>query len=110
MNFDTRDPKAVLTLTYGCVEGLPCTLPAAELYNAQKKSVIHVTPNVAPNGDAVVIDVGSSILFVCTVLIMLLLLSTCYNFRLQMQLKRVDAMNGVVTTMMEVLVVMIEMR
>lgn len=94
MNFDTRDPKAMLTLNHACVEGLPCTPPAAELYNAQGGN-IHVTPNEIPSGNGATVDVGSSIglLFVNALLMLFLVYSCCYNCKLRKQLKRQESEN-----------------
>ena len=91
MNFDTRDPKAMLTLTHGCIEGLPCTPPAAELYDAKGRGS-DVIPNVIPNGDGATVDVGSSMgLIGSNVLLLLLLIYTCcFNSKLRKQLKESD--------------------
>lgn len=97
MNFDTRDPKAMLTLTHGCIEGLPCTPPAAELYNAQAGgSHIHVTPNVIPNNKGATIDVGSSLglILLNLVLVTFLIVSCCYNCKLRRQLKKEEQGNN----------------
>jgi hypothetical protein len=91
MNFDTRDPKAMLTLTHGCIDGLPCTPPAASLWQAQAgASKIHVKPNVIPSNGGATIDVGSSIglIFLNFVLVTLLITSCFYNCKLRRQLKR----------------------
>jgi hypothetical protein len=53
MNFDSRDPKKMLKLEHACVEGLPCTPPAAELYILSSQgSSIDVKP--VPDSAAVV--------------------------------------------------------
>ena len=101
MNFDTRDPKAMLTLTHGCVEGLPCTPPAAELYNAQSGggghgSDIPVVPNVIPSNDGTTVKVGSSIFFILANVLSVLLLiwSCCHNRNLRGRIKQLEPNNN----------------
>jgi len=78
MNFDTRDPKAMLKLSHGCVEGLPCTPPAADLYNAQDGSSIHVKPNVLPDNSTTV-GVGKAFfLFIAIFVLTITLIRTCF--------------------------------
>ena len=98
MNFDTRDPKAMLKIDHGCIEGLPCTPPAAELYNdagsngggsGSGSAIPDVKPHLLPSNDGTTIDVGSSVGFilVITFLSILSLCVCCMNCRLRRQLK-----------------------
>jgi hypothetical protein len=64
MNFDSRSPKQMLKLEHACVEGLPCTPPAADLYILSGGSSIDVKP--IPD-DATTVDVAPSIFFAIVV-------------------------------------------
>ena len=64
MNFDSRSPKQMLKLEHACVEGLPCTPPAADLYVLSGGSSIDVKP--IPD-DATTVDVAPSIFFAIVV-------------------------------------------
>lgn len=92
MNFDTRDPKAMLKMDHGCIEGLPCTPPAAELYNkASSNGGPDIKPNIVPDDGGTTIDVGSTIGFVLVIVLFasISLCMCCLNCRLRRKLKSV---------------------
>lgn len=98
MNFDTRDPKAMLKIDHGCIEGLPCTPPAAALYNAAGSNgggggggIPDVHPHIDPEDDGTTVDVGSSVVFILLILFLgtLSLCMCCMNCRLRRELKSV---------------------
>lgn len=64
MNFDSTDPKEMIKVQHGCVEGLPCLPTAATLYTDSTNS-IPVTP--FPD-DATTVSVVPIIIFTCIVL------------------------------------------
>jgi hypothetical protein len=67
MNFDSRNPKKMIKLEHACIEGLPCTPPAADLYVHSGSSSIDVKP--LPD-DATTVDVSSSIFFAIAIAIL----------------------------------------
>ncbi len=100
MNFDTRDPKAMLKLDHGCVEGLPCTPPAAELYNLQRGGDGGGNNNAPNSGggnipippdDGATVNVGQTFLFLVVniLLLVMLIVTCCLNCRLRRRLKGV---------------------
>eukprot|EP01083_Nonionella_stella_P293721 998923_1 len=93
MNIDTRDPKAMLKLDHACIEGLPCTPPAAELNNARSD-----IPTVEPmaNDDGTTVSVGKTFGFVLIIitLFFMLLFSCVRNHMYRRQLKRLNDDNN----------------
>ena len=76
MNFDSRSPKQMLKLEHACVEGLPCTPPAAILYRLSGQSSIDVKP--IPD-DVTTVDVAPSIFF--AIIVAILSSAVYYLFR-----------------------------
>lgn len=93
MNFDTRDPKQMINLDHGCIEGLPCVPPAAELYD-QAGSSIHVKPSTLPD-HTTTIGVGSSIYFALIIIFLttLLMISGRSNCKLRKELSSIQALD-----------------
>jgi len=107
MNFDTRDPKAMLKLNHGCVEGLPCTPPAAELYNLQRGGGGGSSGGggdnppdsnggnipIIPDDGGSTVDVGQTLFFLMAIILLsaMLLCSCCLNCRYRRRLKVVTS-------------------
>lgn len=84
MDFDTRDPKKMIHLEHGCIEGLPCAPPAAELYIKSSGNGIHIHPKTLPD-DSDTIKL-KSVLLQITIISSLLMCIACLirsNYRLR---------------------------
>ncbi len=97
MNFDTRDPKAMLKIDHGCIEGLPCVPPAADLYDAAASSSDggsnNIEPHIIPDDGGTTIDVGSSIGFILVIILLstISLCMCCMNCKLRRDMKSLSA-------------------
>lgn len=107
MNFDTRDPKAMLKLDHSCIEGLPC-MPTAVEYNTYGGNGggdgggsggggdnIRPGPNIIPEDDGTTVGIGSAlVLWLLVAFFSMLLVWTCLmNCRLRRKLKGVLDIN-----------------
>jgi hypothetical protein len=75
MNFDTSDPKEMIKVQHGCVEGLPCLPTAATLYTDSANS-IPITP--LPD-DATTVSVVPMIIFTFIVLAFVALVTLLFR-------------------------------
>jgi len=86
MDFDTKDPKSMIQLDHGCIDGLPCVPPVSELNSCDSK--IDVLPSIP----GATIDIGHTLYFTLALglLFLFLLLSMVGNCRLRRKLALVQ--------------------
>mmetsp|Transcript_6778 Transcript_6778/g.7854 ORF Transcript_6778/g.7854 Transcript_6778/m.7854 type:complete len:522 (+) Transcript_6778:155-1720(+) len=86
MDFDTKDPKSMIQLDHGCIDGLPCVPPVSELQSCDSK--IDVQPSIP----GATIDIGHTLYFTLALglLFFVLLLSMVGNCRLRRKLALVQ--------------------
>jgi len=82
MDFDTKDPKSMIQLDHGCIDGLPCVPPVSELSSCDSK--IDVLPSIP----GATISIGHTLYFMMALglLFLFLLLSMVWNCRLRRKL------------------------